>query len=166
MSVQWPRNRRLQGGQAIPLMPRHVPNDVMSWLQDRQAEQRNALTMGDLHHVTELFQAMSEGVKHLTETFQCSHLLWPMWSRKDVFCRNRNSSSRVRVHCAIHFRRPQAIARIVEHRCGMQSVRVGEASNPSPPRRLLLRFCEGEGGGSEDQPKPGCHLWEYKMSSP
>ena len=27
-------------------------------------------------------------------------------------------------------------ARIVEHRCGMQGVRVGEASNPGPPRRF------------------------------
>ena len=46
---------------------RHVPNDMMSWLQDRQAEQHDALLMGDLHHVTELGQAMSEGVKHLAE---------------------------------------------------------------------------------------------------
>ena len=38
----------------VPLMPRHVPNDVMSWLQDRKAEQHDALMMGDLHHVTEL----------------------------------------------------------------------------------------------------------------
>ena len=58
-------HREVQG--AVPLMPRHVPNDVMSWLQDRQAEQHDALMMGDLHHVTELGQAMSEGVKHLEE---------------------------------------------------------------------------------------------------
>ena len=38
---------------------------------------------------------------------------------------------------------PQPIARIVEHRCGMQGVRVGEASNPGPPRRLILRPVEG-----------------------
>ena len=36
---------------------------------------------------------------------------------------------------------PQPIARIVEHRCGMQGVRVGEASNP--PRRLIFRPVEG-----------------------
>ena len=38
---------------------------------------------------------------------------------------------------------PQPTARIVEHRCGMQGVRVGEASNPGPPRRLILRPVEG-----------------------
>ena len=58
-------HREVQG--AILLMLRHVPNDMMSWLQDRQAEQHDALMMGDLHHVTELGQAMSEGVKHLAE---------------------------------------------------------------------------------------------------
>ena len=52
---------------AIPLMLRHVPNDMMSWLQDRHAEQHDALLMGDLHPVPELGQAMSEGVKHLAE---------------------------------------------------------------------------------------------------
>ena len=58
-------HREVQG--VVPLMPRHVPNDMMSWLQDRQAEQHYALMMGDFHHVTELGQAMSEGVKHLAE---------------------------------------------------------------------------------------------------
>ena len=58
-------HREVQG--AVPLMPRHVPNDMMAWLQDRQAEQHDALLRGDLHHVTELGQAMSEGVKHLAE---------------------------------------------------------------------------------------------------
>ena len=38
----------------VPLMPRHVPDDVMSLLLDRQAEQHDALMMGYLHHVTEL----------------------------------------------------------------------------------------------------------------
>ena len=63
-------HREVQG--AVPLMPRHVPNDVMSWLQDRQAEQHDALMMGDLHHITELGQAMSDGVKHLAESVQLS----------------------------------------------------------------------------------------------
>ena len=90
-------HREVQG--AVPLMPRHVPNDVMSWLQDCQAEQHDALMIGDVHHVTELGQAMSEDVKHLAESLQCSLLLWPIWSREDVFkgdasrrCRDRNSS--------------------------------------------------------------------------
>ena len=136
-------HREVQG--AVPLMPRHVPNDMMSWLQDRQAEQHDAVMMGDLHHVTELGQAMSEGVKHLAEI---SLLLWPIWSREDVCkgdssrrCRKRRSSP-FSVLC--DSKTPQPTARIVEHRCGMQGVRVGEASNPG------ASSCGGEGGGSED----------------
>ena len=48
-------------------MPRHVPDDAISWLQDRQAEQHDAFMLGDLHHVTQLGQAISEVVKLLAE---------------------------------------------------------------------------------------------------
>ena len=37
---------------AIPMMPRHVPNDVMSWFQDRQGERYEEFMLGDLHHIT------------------------------------------------------------------------------------------------------------------
>ena len=52
---------------AIPVMPQFVPNDVTNWLQDRQAEQHEALLQGDLQHVSELGRVMSEGVNHLIE---------------------------------------------------------------------------------------------------
>ena len=52
---------------AIPMMPQFVPNDVTNWLQDRQAEQHEALLQGDLQHVSELGRVMSEGVNHLIE---------------------------------------------------------------------------------------------------
>ena len=51
----------------VPLMPRHVPNDVMSWLADRQAESQQALMQGDLMRVTELGKLIAEGVTHLSE---------------------------------------------------------------------------------------------------
>ena len=51
----------------VPLMPRHVPNDVMSWLADRQAESQQALRQGDLMRVTELGKLIAEGVTHLSE---------------------------------------------------------------------------------------------------
>ena len=54
-------------------------NDMMSWLQNRQAEQqRRTLDGTDLHHVTELGQAMSEGVKHLAEITS----EWVIWFRE------------------------------------------------------------------------------------
>ena len=51
----------------VPVMPKYVPNDVMSWLQDRQADCQQALAQGDLMFVTELGKMISEGVAHLTE---------------------------------------------------------------------------------------------------
>ena len=50
-----------------PVMPQFVPNDVTNWLQDRRAEQHEALLQGDLHRVSELGRVMSEGVIHLIE---------------------------------------------------------------------------------------------------
>ena len=43
-------------------MPRHVPNDVTSWLEHRQAERQHALRQGDLMRVTELGKLIAEGV--------------------------------------------------------------------------------------------------------
>ena len=51
----------------VPLMPRHVPDDAMSWLEDRQAESQQALGQGDLMRVTELGKLIAEGVTHLSE---------------------------------------------------------------------------------------------------
>ena len=50
----------------VPVMPKHVPNDVMSWLQDPQADSQQAV-QGDLMLVTELGKMISEGGAHLTE---------------------------------------------------------------------------------------------------
>ena len=49
---------------------------------------------------------------------------------------------------------PQTIARIVQHRCGVQGVRVGEASNPGLQRRLILRLVEGREVVQRIDPKP------------
>ena len=51
----------------VPVMPQFVPNDVTNWLQDRQAEQHEALLQGDLQHVSEMGRVVSEGVNHLIE---------------------------------------------------------------------------------------------------
>ena len=48
-------------------MPHHVPNDVMLWLQDRQADCQQALLQRDLMLVTELGKSIPEWVTHLSE---------------------------------------------------------------------------------------------------
>ena len=104
--------------------------------------------MGDLHHVTELGPAMSEGVKHLAEITSVQpssvangHVEASLREMHKDDVGIEIPAVCEKVQCAIHARRHRA--RILEHGCGMQGVRVSEASNPSPPQRLILRPVEG-----------------------
>ena len=104
---------------AIPVMPQFVPNDVTNWLQDRQAEQHEALLQGDF--------ATHVGV-----------------GQGDV--RRSEPSHRDHVIAAIirgeHDHRMK-FENVVSHQCGFEGCRVGEASNPGPRIRRLLKPVDG-----------------------
>ena len=110
----------------IPMMPRYGPNDVTNWLQDRQAEQHEALLQGDLQHVSDFGRVMAEGVTH-------SH---------------RDHESAAFMSC-----QHDHVVNPVTHQCGFVGCRVGEASNPGPVQTRQARRLETALDGAR-QPGP------------
>ena len=90
------------------MMPRHVPNDVMSWLQDRQAEQHDAHMLGEFaarHGVgpSDVGRCEASSGNHLSAA---------------IFCGRRGHE--------------RTSSRVISHQCGLLGCRVGEAPNPGP----------------------------------
>ena len=160
-----------------------MPNDVMSWLQDRQAEQHDALMMGDLpsrHGVgpSDVGRREASGRNYLSAAIFCGQHGHVKTSPRVTHKDDVEIESPAQSFCDPFQKTPQPITRIVEHRCGMQGVRVGEASNPGPPRRLILRPVEekemqqfgtvivshgrGSGWGASASTSDGCKAFQEK----
>ena len=97
----------------VLVMPRHAPNDLMSWLADRQAESQRVLRQGYLMRVTELGKLIAEG----GHTFVRDH------HRPPIFRQQYGDHVNPQVRC---------VPMIIRHQCGVLGCRVGEASNPGP----------------------------------
>ena len=102
----------------VPLMPTSVLADLAHWMDDCQAQLQAALSQGD--DVAVLRAKLTQGGPNAT-------------------C---DGSARGRVGGAFRTRRRAfrpilSATRVVAHRCGFQSCRVGEADNPGPGNRRL-----------------------------
>ena len=84
-----------------------------------KAEQHEALLQGDLQHVSELGRVVTEGVNHLIEI---------TYMQPSVSGEHDHGMK---------------LSNLVTHQRGFEGCRVGEASNPGPRIRRLLRLVEG-----------------------
>ena len=63
--VERPRVR--QRSDLVPYMPALIPAELAQWMEDRQADLQEALSLDDTNRILELTSKLSEGAERLVE---------------------------------------------------------------------------------------------------